>query len=237
MPKIINQGLAAAKPREQKVTAWSFSRYMDWIECPARFAYRVFQRLPEEKGPALQRGIDIHAEAEAYLRGERALPRSLKNVAMKAREFKRAGAEAELSWQTNVSWNYLDGPFHPAVWLRLKLDVLIRAIKSKRSQPLLVIGDWKTGRPNPAKDQLQMDLYAAAVMSPKGPPARIDLVYTDHPEASVSAFYEPDEIKGLRNEWMKRVKPLMMARRFPPKPGNHCRYCSFSKAKGGPCEY
>jgi len=227
-----------ATPRERRVKAWSFSRYQDWKQCPARYAYKVFDRLAEPKGPALERGIHIHALAEGYLKGAiTRVPKELKLVGDDLRRFKKAGAQAEGGWQTNVNWEPLDDPFAPGVWLRLKLDVFLERFKIKK-RTVKLVGDWKTGKPNPAKDQDQMDLYAAAVLDPEEDvELQVELIYTDQPEASMVGVYDPDEVVGLRKAWTQRVKPMLMDKRFDPKPGNHCRWCPFSKEKGGPCAF
>jgi hypothetical protein len=234
MPRFQRRGGPTTKRKvPRRVTAWSFSRYQLWRMCPARFAYKTFDRLDEPKGPAMLRGIEIHGKAEGYLKGAiTRVPADLKLVADDLKRFKKLKAQAEGSRNVDINWKPLDDPFHPAVWLRMKLDVRVDTPKAN------IVADWKTGKPNPAKDQDQMDLYAATELQPGDDrELQVELIYTDRPEDSVVGVYEPDEVAGLRADWVRRVKPMLMDKRFEPKPGNHCSFCPFSKDKGGPCAY
>ena len=52
------------------VTSWSFSRYGDYKKCPLAFKLKHIDKIQEPKSPAMQRGIDIHNLAEAYVVGK-----------------------------------------------------------------------------------------------------------------------------------------------------------------------
>ena len=46
------------------VTAWSYSRYADYTQCPLKFKLKHIQRLPTKGSPAMDRGSAIHKEGE-----------------------------------------------------------------------------------------------------------------------------------------------------------------------------
>jgi hypothetical protein len=41
----------------------------------------------------------------------------------------------------------------------------------------------------------------------------------------------------LQKLWGQRTKAMLTDKTFKPRPGNACRWCTYSKAKGGPCQY
>jgi hypothetical protein len=53
----------------------------------------------------------------------------------------------------------------------------------------------------------------------------------------ITITYDAKELPKLRESWNKKVTPMLNDTRFSPKPGNHCRWCTFSKTKGGPCKF
>ena len=43
---------------------WSYSRLADYEKCAALYRFRHIEKLPEPKGDALTRGINIHTQIE-----------------------------------------------------------------------------------------------------------------------------------------------------------------------------
>jgi hypothetical protein len=91
------------------------------------------------------------------------------------------------------------------------------------------------------KYEPQLELYAIAGMEhyPTAPRARTQLWFTDqgivHEENE--AGYTRAKLPALKKAWEKRIIPMMSDTKFSPRPGNYCRWCHFSKAKGGPCVF
>lgn len=230
------------KPKP-KVTAWSFSRWTKWATCPLQFKLSTIDRLPEEKGPALVRGQEVHNEAEEYVkaaRKPRMVPASLETFTdefVELRDLKRAAGvevlpENELAFDRNwapTSW------FDRRTWVRIKIDALVRFVGKRRTRVI----DYKTGR---LKEQSeydeQVELYALAAFDadPELQTVQTELWFLDH-GVLYENDHDRDDADGIRAKWEERVTPMMADRRFDPTPGNHCRWCSFSKAKGGPCRY
>ena len=61
------------------ITAWSFSRYSTYKQCPAKLKYSAIDKLKEPPNAAMARGAAIHTLAEDYVKGKgKALPPELK---------------------------------------------------------------------------------------------------------------------------------------------------------------
>lgn len=223
-----------------RFTSWSFSRLGDYEACPAKARYKHLDKLPEPKSPALERGGRIHQLAEAYLtRQLKSLPPELQAF---AGEFKALRARGDLlveeSWAFTKAWEPCRWDDWDRCWLRAKADCCY-FLKEQ-----LVIIDWKTGkfRPEQAQDYLrQLELYAllGLLRYPKVQRVVPHLVYLDqgllYPEQDL--VYERAAVEALKAEWERRVQPLFADVKFEPRPGWACRWCAFSQAKGGPCQF
>lgn len=228
------------------IKSWSYSRYAVYQECPRKFKFKFIDKLPEPPSPALERGAQTHTIAENYIKGN--LPAKVPTELSKfpkvfkelRKEYRKSilGCLVEESWNfrndwTQTVWNDWDG-----CWLRIKTDCVVY----EDDDDITVI-DWKTGkfRPdNSAQYMEQLSLYALGgflmldhveIIAPR-------LYYLDegkvYPE---NRFYTRDDLPGLQREWLAKVKPMMSDKSFLPKPGNACRFCTFKKSNGGPCEY
>jgi hypothetical protein len=183
----------------------------------------------------LERGSDIHKKIENYL--------SFKNVPMPEEvhprirpEFETLKAsspmvERELAFDKD--WKQV-GWFDSTAWCRIKVDVLTPP-KDSRS----IIIDHKTGK---VKDKgeynTQLELYGLGVflIYPEVEIAEADLYFTDH-GVIIEQEFQRAIAKDLREAWMERVQPMLNDTTYAPRPGNACRFCNFSKARGGECQY
>lgn len=218
------------------VNGWSFSRLQLYEECPAKFKYRNIDKLPEPKSDAMQRGIDIHKNAERYLTGETMLPDpTLMQFGAMFRELRELKPMAEYQLALDDGWKptgwFAKG--RNAAWVRLVLDAAV--IYEDETSALVI--DFKTGK-KWGDNADQMDLFATGMFCafPQLREVETRLWYLDTGEEDVSVFKK----KGLaerKEAWEDRVEPLFNDTRFLPKPSNKCRWCAFSRAKGGPCKY
>lgn len=105
----------------------------------------------------------------------------------------------------------------------------------------LIIYDWKTGKIYPEHDD-QKALYSVAAFSeyPSVHQVRAIHVYFDLGQIRQKTFHK-DEMHELRNKWNVRAGKYLEALKNPDgmiaNPGYHCRWCSFSASKGGPCRF
>lgn len=221
------------------VTAWSFSRLQCYEECPAKFKYRFIDKVPEEKSPQMQRGIDIHKEGERYLKAEvpiDAIPESfsVNGFGPLLNELRTAGAMAEEQWALDPDWR-ATGWFSKgkhAAYVRIVADA---ALLYDDNTALIV--DFKTGKPwGDNIDQMQLFADVTFCRHPQMHEVETRLWYLDTGDEKTETFRR----KGLNkriDEWEDRVEPLFTDREFRPKPSNKCNWCPFSGSKGGPCVY
>lgn len=208
------------------VPSWSLSRLKDYERCPALYAYRVRKQHVEAPSPALERGNRIHALMEAAMGGatlEGALARYQGYV-----DEHRAmpGLQVERMWSYDVGWRP-DG----APWLRMKLDAFVQPTWETAK-----VIDWKTGRIYGDYDD-GMRLYAlgALLRFPTVKEVEVELVYLDQRKA-YSDKIKREKVDTLKDDFNRRALRLFEDEAYDPSPGDHCRWCGFSAAKGGPCK-
>lgn len=226
------------KKRAVTFTAWSFSRLSDYERCEllAYFKYLDPKRPKFKPNKAMQRGTEIHTEAQHFVEGRiKKLPESLDRFEEEFLDLrkirKHVKTEGELAVDKN--WSPTDW-FAPNTWLRVKMDAMYQLPKKPKH---LVMIDYKTGKINPAHEA-QLDLYATVGLSLKPHIKTIDaeLWYLDWGEV-VAKSYTRKDLPSLKKTWVKRSKRLLTDTKFAPSPGNHCTWCDFSAAKKGPCKF
>lgn len=229
-------------PTANRFKAWSYSRYVDYVKCPAFARYKHLDKRPTPKNAAMERGAHLAAAGEAYLKRatDKLDPelRPVKRTFDNLRKLRNLAVEQQLGFTETwapCAWNDWD-----RCWLRVKMDVSFVDLEDN----VLEVIDNKTGRNDDRfKDdyEAQLEIYqaAGAAQYPHVVGIRAQLLYTDSAE-----FYPVQPLLTTRREaealqavWSKRVRGMLNDTRFAPRPGDHCRWCPFSKAKGGPCRY
>lgn len=226
----------------KKITAWSYSRFTTWRECPLRAKLKFIDKRPEPQGDAASRGDTIHKLADSYVKNPKfALPEELKLFKQEFVVARKANAIGDLSltyrkdWSKTV-WNDWNG-----AWLRIKVDMLVPPSKKKKNVEIV---DFKTGK---IKDDYteQTELYAIGgfLEYPEVDIVRTGLWFLDHgvmvgaDAEKPTGIYKRAELPKLIKLWEKKVFPMLNATAFPPTPGIQCRWCSFAKSKGGECKF
>lgn len=226
-------------PNLPPVTAWSYSRYSDYRQCPAKFMYKHLKRLPDPGNAAMQRGNDIHKLAEDYVRAKLSekVPVELKGVAKELKFLRDNYAVTEQQWGFQSTWEWTGRPdwFGADVWFRAKTDVYLMYDDNE-----LLLGDWKTGKKYLANEE-QVELFALAGYRRFPHATQVDtrLWYTDQPpnDNEIQRVYTPKELEAIQRDWTKRVIPMFKDKRFAPTPNQWCGRCAFSKENGGPCKF
>lgn len=220
----------------QQITSWSFSRWSDYDQCPAKAKYKHIDKLREPPNEAMTRGIRIHKAAEDFLAGKaKQLPEDLKLLKKEYTDMKKLMPRCEQEWALDSEWKPT-GWFDKNAWLRIKMDAEARA---KGDPTTMLADDTKTGKPRGGYGA-QMSLYALGgfFLYPMIQKVRTRLLFTDHgPSATVVEEFERKDAPVLQKDWLKRIKAMLNDKRFAPKPGNYCMWCHFSKSKGGPCKF
>lgn len=221
-----------------RITAWSYSRWRDYQQCPFKTKLKVIDKRKEPGSPAMDRGGDIHKKAELYVKGELIrFPKELENFKDDIKHLRKIKAHAEDQWSFNAKWQLTEWMAED-IYLRMKLDVFYQ------DGDTLVVIDYKTGKQRPEQDETQLKLYALAgllVSEAEGwgvEKVRCELWYLDHEKDNrPTLLVDKTELLPLKKFWLGAVKPMLADTRFAPKPGNYCRWCHFRKANGGPCAF
>lgn len=197
---------------------------------------------------AIARGVTLHTLCETFITRGGVVPVELTNVAKTLKRFRtlyKRGAltiEADLVFMSG--WE-LTSKFHKDAWLRTKLDVLV--INGKKAK----VVDWKSGgidkrtgliRENEKyADQLQIYSAAVLVAYPEIEQVESSLIFIDAPEGAnevvQGGLMTKSALPGFKKKWSQRSAGMLADQIFAARPGFHCRFCAFSKTKGGPCSF
>lgn len=213
------------------LTTWSYSRYSTYDQCPKKAKYLYIDKFVEPSSPALENGTRVHKELEEFLIHE---DFPLPDCGTKLKEalsyLKTKGPITEEMWGFNDEF-VLVGPWDKSVWLRAKLDAHYVLNKT------LFIIDFKTGKERP-KNMEQLELYAICGFARYAEVNEVatELWYTDTGTIQ-EHFFSRAQLPGLILKWKARIKAYFTDESFLPKPSPLCGWCSFSKAKKGPCQY
>jgi hypothetical protein len=220
------------------LTAWSYTRYADYKRCPMFFAYKHLLRIKEPAGPAMQRGRDIHKEGEVYLsspRKPRKVPDSYGHFREEMEQLRGLNPSVEQQWGFRQDWTPT-GWFDKDCWTRNVLDVCV--VYDDHTADVI---DHKTGKKYGSNDE-QMELFGLVTFCkfPEVIEVTTRLWYldiADPRENRVEADFKKADEAALKKDWAKKVKPMFMDRKFPPRPNDKCKWCFLSKEKGGPCKF
>lgn len=218
--------------------AWSYSRYKDHVQCP-RYAHwkHILKKPQRPPGPAMQRGRDIHKDAEDFVRGAvRRLPPTLKIFAGQFSELRKKKAIAEGKWAVTRKWQVTEYFNMAAAWLRVVLDAHYCPTRT-----LARVIDYKTGRMYDDYGD-QLELYAATGFAhyPNADECETQIWYLDQPlgkDNPRTKTFRRSQMAGIQRKWNAKVIPILTDRKFVPRPGNYCGRCDFSKRNGGECQY
>jgi len=213
--------------------AWSYSRWSRYHKCPAQYNYNVNLKLPEEKKYASERGTLIHAKCEEYVKGN--IPVPTKEMKYFFDDFKvlrkSEGVLTEVDLSVTAGW----GPSHSKdwdhVWCRSKLDAVVPP------QMGLTLGvDYKTGKFYESHhDQNKLYGTKLLVRYPEAKIAITEMWYLDTGHF-IEDTWKRKDLPALKKYWEGEAMKMANDKKFKPSPGPHCRWCSYAKSKGGPCD-
>lgn len=222
------------------VTAWSYSAWALYDECPAKYKYAKIDKLPDPPGPAMARGREVHKAVETYLKEPKKhqfpMEHGKKFVDLILALRDAPNLLVEQQWCFTKDWRET-GWFdkrggHYTPWLRSVVDAGVIY-----EDGVVEVVDWKTGKLY-ATNEDQMELFAltAMVRYKQAPMVITRLAYLDD-GAEIIVEHDASDREKLKAKWERKVQPLFNETIWAPKPSTKaCRFCNFSRSKGGPCK-
>jgi hypothetical protein len=222
------------------ITAWSYSRYEVWAQCPKKAFYKFVAKYPEgPKSAALLRGIDAHEVCAKIYRGEwsdsEAVSLGWRQLLAKHKSFYGPDLEAELQLAFDKDWAPTDW-FSKQTVFRCAFDGMAFTPHSTT----LLIKEHKTGKKWPGHVE-QAGLYAmvGALVVPDAQNILVDVQYLDLPvtrnDAVMRVAFSREGVEQQAVKWHERSKELLADTEFPTRAGVHCRWCPYRNSAGGPC--
>jgi CRISPR/Cas system-associated exonuclease Cas4 (RecB family) len=232
----LTKGREMGSTKASKITAWSYSRWAEYMQCPRKAMYKCVMKLKEPGSPAMDRGSEIHNKLEKYLKGEaKLLPEEAKLLKVKYETIKKAKPEVELSVAFTDKWEKTDWFNWQHAWCRVKIDALAPPLVEN---PVVSIYDHKTGKEKEHgeyRDQLELYGLTGLLLYPIAEKAKSSLLFVDSGKEVLGEEYPRKDVEKLQKKWILRTKAMLSDIKFKPTPGFHCRYCHFRKSNGGPC--
>lgn len=164
----------------------------------------------------------------------------------KLRKAKNVLTQARLVFDKN--WNRLEEDpsrnlWARGAWGRLVLDVLHLTPRVAK------VIDWKSGNIDKKTGDIRerpeyhdsMRVYQIGALSayPQGE-ASATMAFLDCPPKVENPFkslpvLKRKELESAKEDWEKKITPMMNDTIFAPRPGFYCQWCSWGKSKNGPC--
>ena len=233
------------KQAVERLIAWSYSRWKDYEKCPAYCKFKHILRMREPDNDAMANGTIVHQLGDKHVRG--VLKKFPKELGVFQQEFKvlqANNAQTEQEWAFDRAYNQVSW-FSKEAWLRIKVDAHYLVQRARKAatknrglvQTTVTIVDYKTGK-NHADHAQQRSLYALGgfVMYPDAVEVIAEHWYIDSGEIESDTFLAKD-LPKLQKQWEQRTRAMLADTTFVPRPGAYCRWCAFSKVKGGPCKF
>jgi hypothetical protein len=211
---------------------WGYSKLETFENCPQKFKFQFIDKLPQPGSAAMERGSKMHESIETYLNGwtKELIPecQSFQEAidALKASKF-----VAEQALGLDKNWNKLPDWFHKDTWIRAKADAMYT------EDNVLTVIDFKSGKYRvPSTDQVELYAIVGGAIYPEVTKVVAEYWYLDTGEVYSREYTQP-ELLELRKKFEKRVAPMYVNELWTPQPSMECRWCPYSKTKGGKCLY
>lgn len=211
--------------------SFSLTKVTTHEKCALKYKFRYILDLPELKGPAAQRGVNLHKNIEDYIREEIPLPQELTHYASWLTSMRGDMSFPEHKIAVDKHWKVC-GWEDPDAYMRSVID-----LKYVVSPVSVVNYDWKSGKIY--DDHVDQKLLYAAMVSAEHPEAleiRSIHVYVDLGK-NTEQVYHRDQIPAMQQRWDQRIESVAEDRDFMPSPSYGCTWCGYSKKVGGPCRF
>jgi PD-(D/E)XK nuclease superfamily len=213
---------------------WSLTKVKTLAECGARYDFRYNKRLKEPKNEYAQRGTDIHANLEGFIRDGTPLTGKLEFYQGFLTALKNHPVPVTPELRIALTREWKPCPDDEEPWFIAFLD-LFRRVEVNAN-----FWDWKSGKIYDDHDD-QKEVYALGIFCayPEIEVVTATHVYVDLGKNREKVFARQFDFERLRDKWGSRALQLdnLQPQDLIPKPSYKCRFCGFSKAVGGPCRF
>jgi hypothetical protein len=211
---------------------WGYSKLETFEKCPQKFKFQFMDKLPQPGSAAMERGSKMHDSIETYLNGwTKELIPECQSFQQAIDDLKAAQFVAEQALGLDKTWSKLPDWFAKQTWLRAKADAMY-----VEGTTLTVI-DFKSGKYRvPSTDQVELYAIVGGAIYPEVTKVVAEYWYLDTGEVYSREYTQP-ELLALRAKFEKRVAPMYTNKTWNPEPSMECRWCPYSKTKGGKCQY
>jgi CRISPR/Cas system-associated exonuclease Cas4 (RecB family) len=212
---------------------WGWSKLDTFRKCKKQFEYQYIQKLPQPGNDAMARGNEMHETIEAYLQGWIVdLPPELAEWKEAFDALKTSNFTAEQAIGLDNHWNVLPDWFDKRTWLRAKMDAKI--LKDKDT---LRVIDFKSGKYRiPSEDQVELYAIVGYAMHPEVKTVKAEFWFIDQND-SYMREYSAEELERLKTKYEKAAEALYNTEVWVENPSRECKWCTYSKSKGGPCKF
>ena len=230
---------------------WSFSQWETYSQCPAKWKYKNVDKLPgSPPGPAAARGLDMHDRCENFINGtideemllagdpdkrfgdKKAAPikEEYLPVLVQFRDHPNGDRYTEHRLGFDSEW-YLSGGLSKTAWCVGVLDA------ARCHDKVLHIGEWKSGQPKDTHSE-QRKLYALFGLRKwiHVEEVRVTTYYMEGTAPPQRLVVKPTAEEKLRELWGQRAHQMQKDQICAPRPSMGCRWCDYSRDKGGPCK-
>lgn len=216
----------------------SYSQWGMYNQCPRKYKYQYKDKLPAPyvPSPAAERGTRIHESVEHFMLGQR--PDLDEEIDDMYRDFFTGLRDEhefipEWQWAIGPEWEVCSYD-NPSGVVRGFTDLLLWPDSKKKS---LHLYEFKTGQEY--DDHIHQKLLyalAAFVHFPDVKDVTVTGLYFDKGFNRITT-YRAEMLINYKWMWERRFKQMDNDEVCAPNPSFKCKWCAFSKAKGGPCAF
>ena len=229
---------APAKPTRTSSNAISYSRMTTHGKCGLKYKWSYVDKVPVDRGepgPALLRGTKLHDSAEHYVLGK--IPQVDPELEFYAQWLhglkENYDCKPEFQWGLTRDFEPCDFD-SPDAYIRGIFDLAVMSCTEENGEG--DIFEYKTGKIYD-DHKLQREFYAIpAMLHFDWPTVKVSTVYFDQKKTHEETWTR-DDIPAIKAKLDSKIHLMGLAGSWIPNPSWMCRFCDFSKDKGGPCNF
>jgi len=237
-------------------SSYSFSKISTFYQCPYRYKLKYLDKIkvPFETNIALEKGKIIHSLIEGYFKDEvqpfnyeLSTKEDLERYYQIFEDFKKENFIQKLSKLKFIEVEKGFSLINENGTLKAKSDydysALLKGyidflgVLEKNEKKIMVIIDWKTGKPPKEPNILQVKLYSLwAFLNYQGiDEIRTCFYYVEH-NIKKCFTYRREELNNIKEEIFNKIKYIENEKEFRKNITPLCDYCEMKKFNHCNCE-